>query len=127
MMEPVMQRASAALVAVFIVANALATAVDCAGWKSSPAERMACCLEANHGCPDQMLADACCARSEQSQQPVTTVAGSNDLSTSAVPLTPVVLYPADYLRSMVAARSVGPSRHLHPPRSPVTRSPILRV
>ncbi len=127
MMEPVMQRVFAALVAVLIVANDLATAVDCAGWKSSPAERMACCLKANHGCPDQMLADACCARSEQNQQPVTTVAGSNDLSAPAGPPATVVPYPADYLPPIAAARSFGPSRHLQPPRSPVTRSPILRI
>jgi hypothetical protein len=122
-----MQRASAVLVAVLIVANALATAADCAGWKSSPAERMACCLKASHGCPDQMLADACCARSEQNQQPVTNVAGSNNLSTSAVPLAAAALYPADYVRSIVAARSFGPSLHLQPPRSPVIRSSILRI
>jgi hypothetical protein len=122
-----MQRASAALVAVFIVANALAAAVACAGWKSSPAERMACCLEADHGCPDQRLADACCARSEQNQQPVTTVAGPNNASTSAVPLARAVLYPAEYGRSIAAARAFGPSLRLHPPRSPVTRSSILRI
>ena len=127
MMDPVMQRAFAALVAALIVANGVATAAGCAGWKSSPAERMACCLKANHGCPDQTVADACCARSEQNQQPVTTVAASNDLSTPAVPLAMVAPYPADYLRSIGAARSFGPSPHVHPPRSSVTRSPILRI
>lgn len=67
-----MQRVGAILLAALVVLNGLAATADCAGWQSSASERMACCLEAGDACPDQLSADECCARSEQTQQPTLT-------------------------------------------------------
>ena len=42
--------------------------VDCAGWQSTPQERMDCCARLKHDCRDQSVADDCCSRSEERQQ-----------------------------------------------------------
>ncbi len=59
------------LVALLLAALLLAShvaALDCAGWGSSPSDRMACCVKAEHECSDQMAADQCCAAGELAQQ-----------------------------------------------------------
>ena len=67
--------ASLALATLLLAGNV--AAVDCAGWQPSASDRMACCLKAEHGCPDQLAADQCCAASESLQQPtVTSVAAA---------------------------------------------------
>ena len=95
-----MQPAFAALVAALIVANGCG---DCGRLR-----RLGVLTGRTDGLlpqgeprlPDGEAGRVCCARSEQNQQPVTTVAASNDLSTPAVPPQMVAPYGADYLRSI---------------------------
>jgi hypothetical protein len=67
-----MLRAVAALLVAVLASSTLAPAT-CAGWQATPADRMACCERAEHDCPDQSAADACCAQQEETHQPATTL------------------------------------------------------
>jgi hypothetical protein len=86
----VMRRQLVTLVAMLWVANLVATtAVQCAGWQSTPAARVASCKMAGHRCPHQQqhTVDRCCAQSEHSRQTAT--------STAVVPLVkPIVSFTA---------------------------------
>jgi hypothetical protein len=63
-----MVRAVAAALVVLLIGSGVNAAVVCVGWQTTPSARAACCAAAQHACPDQMSADDCCARGEQSQQ-----------------------------------------------------------
>jgi hypothetical protein len=65
------QRFAALVLAVMTLASNVG-AVDCVGWQPSASDRMACCVRAEHGCPDQLAADQCCAAGELAQQPEVT-------------------------------------------------------
>jgi hypothetical protein len=122
-----MRRVLAALVAVFIVANALTAVAACAGWEFSAAARMACCMRAHDGCPDQMSADACCARSEQAHQPTVAGDAAKSAASSGAVAAIAAPHPADSVTFVVGSEPFVRSRHFRPPRSPATRSPILRI
>jgi len=71
------RRYVATIVAVLWVATLVtATAMQCAGWQSTPVARAACCKAAGHHCAHQgqRVADQCCAQGEQSHQSVTVTA-----------------------------------------------------
>jgi hypothetical protein len=77
------------LAAVVIVALSFSAAsMTCAGWQVTAAARMACCLSAHDGCVDQVAADACCARTEESQQPLVFA-----MPATPVPVVTVALAP----------------------------------
>jgi hypothetical protein len=61
------RRLPAAIVIAFMLASRVA-ALDCAGWVPSSNDRMACCVKADHECPDQLAADRCCAAGELAKQ-----------------------------------------------------------
>jgi hypothetical protein len=65
-----------------------APAGECAGWQSSPGERMACCAGADHDCSSQASADDCCSRTEQDQQQEPAAAALVTPVLSATPLPP---------------------------------------
>jgi hypothetical protein len=67
----VMRRQLVAVIAMLWVTNLVAAAaLQCAGWQSTPAARVAACKMAGHRCPHQQqhTVDRCCAQSEQSRQ-----------------------------------------------------------
>jgi hypothetical protein len=122
-----MQRVVASLLALVWVAGSLAAAADCAGWQPTAAARMACCLNASDRCPDQLSADACCARSEQAHLPTATVMFGTD-SAPRVPL-PVGLtslspLPLAYSDTSLVLAAPAPPR---PPGSPPVPHGVLRI
>jgi hypothetical protein len=120
MIGTMIRRLAALALAAILLAGNLA-AVDCAGWQPSPSDRMACCIKAEHGCPDQLAADQCCAASESLQQlTVTSVAAA--LPGPAV--APAALPP------FVLAASIVPifrSLSDHPQSPPHFRRTVLLI
>ena len=57
-------RRLAGLLAVLLMLSGVLP-VQCFGWQNRADDRMDCCREAGHECPDQRAADACCQTSEQ--------------------------------------------------------------
>jgi hypothetical protein len=122
-----MRRLVAAILAVFVFAGGLAAAAQCAGWQPTPAARMACCVRAHDTCPDQTAADACCARSEQGQQPIT-VAVSGDGRAVRSAGAAAVWVPSVLHAAVGDAARVEPIARLpRPPGSPPVTRAILRI
>ena len=82
---------------------------------------MACCMKAEDGCQDQVLADQCCAAGELAQQPILTS------SVAAVP-TPAAV-PAALLSFSHAPSIVPIVRSLsdHPQSPPHLRRTVLLI
>jgi hypothetical protein len=64
-------RGIAAVLALWVIASSVATAVVCDGWQPTASARHACCAGSEHRETSQLAADSCCAQSEQAQQPRT--------------------------------------------------------
>ena len=121
-----MRRLVAAILAVFVFAGGLAAAADCAGWQPTPAERMACCLKAHDGCHDQRAADACCAGSEQAQQPITVI-GTHDGGVRSAAAVVLPLPPAIHAAARDSSHVLTIERPQRPPGSPPVTRAILRI
>ena len=117
--ETMIRRLTALVVGMLLAGNV--AAVDCAGWQPSASARMACCVKAEHGCPDQLAADQCCAAGELAQQPT---------ATSSIPsvAAPAVSVPA--LAPLFVATSIVPvirSLGHHPQSPPHFRRTVLLI
>jgi hypothetical protein len=120
MIEGMVRRLSA-IVAIALMLASQVAALDCAGWQASPMDRMACCMKAGHGCPDQLAADQCCAAGELVQQAGVT-------SPVVVPTAPVVALAP--LPPALVADSIAPAFRAisdYPQSPPHLRRTVLLI
>ena len=116
-----MIRRVAAIVLTALLLAGNVAAIDCAGWQPSPSDRMACCMKAKHGCPDQLSADQCCAAGELSQQSTVTS------STAAIPAPAVAVaaLPPFFVTPLIVP--IFRSLPEHPQSPPHFRRTVLLI
>jgi hypothetical protein len=107
------------LVAALLAGNA--ASLDCAGWEPSAADRMECCLKADHGCPDQVAANQCCAAGELAKQSAPTPS----IAAVSAPAVSLVVHPPFFVVS--SAVSTIPTLSNHPQSPPHFRRTVLLI
>jgi hypothetical protein len=86
---------------------------------------MDCCARANHDCPDQQAADACCAQGEHGQQ--------EQLPAGPILVAPpslamiAVLAPTSLDSQVIAARAFQQTRDTRPHRPPYLLASVLLI
>ena len=121
-----MRRLFAAILLATLALGAGAPAT-CAGWESAATDRMACCKRAQHAsCHDQIAADDCCARHEQSRQSGRTI----DAAVQATPSHVLAVLPFAFETTAAQQITASPfafsaARDLHGP--PSLLAPPLRI
>jgi hypothetical protein len=121
-----MRRLFAAILLATLALSAGAPAT-CAGWEAAATGRMACCKRAQHAsCHDQIAADDCCARHEQSRQSGRTI----DAALQAAPTHVLAVLPFAFDTTAAPQITANPfarsaARHLHGP--PGLLAPPLRL
>jgi hypothetical protein len=121
-----MRRWFAAILLVTLALGAGAPAT-CTGWEPAAADRMACCMRAQHAtCHDQTAADDCCARHEQSRQSGTAIGAAVQAPSSHILALPAPAFDSTAARQITSARFERTiARRLHGP--PVLLAPPLRI
>jgi hypothetical protein len=122
MIEPMIRRLAALVLVALLLASNFA-AVDCAGWQPSARERMACCIKADHACPDQLAADQCCAAGELSQQLTVT----SSIATVPASAASVVTLRWFFNEASLVPISLSLSRFDHPQSPPHFRRTALLI